>query len=311
MTDKITEPGVYDISLERYHSDCCDEPSISGSGLHTLIEENPQAYWFSSYMNPNREEPTPSKPMILGSAAHHLLLGQEKFAEKYVIRPKKLAGYAWNSNRTEHKRWLEVQAEAGKTVLLQSDIDAIRYMRDSLAKHKMIQEGLINGDVEKSMIFRRGGIWLKSRPDVVPADDIVSDLKTCADTRKFKLQRSIEDFGYDLKAALVSMALLELKGIKMREYWLVFVRTQPPYDVACHEISASYLHYGMRKVLAGVAIFEECLQTGNWHGSWNDTEEIEPSSFYKFKHEGMDDRKELPPLPMEWRPTATVSDSSN
>jgi hypothetical protein len=298
---KISEPGIYDISLEKYHSDCCDAPSISGSGMHTLLEQNPQAYWWSSYLNPNREEIKPSRAMLLGSAAHHLLLGQEKFSEQYVLRPEELAGYKWNSNRTEHKRWLAKQAEAGKTVLLPSEIDIIRYMRDSLAAHPAIKGGLINGDVEKSMIFKKGDVWVKSRPDVLPSDAVVADLKTTADTSYYALQKSIEKFGYGLKAAVAADALLQIKGIKMTQYHLVFVRTSPPYDVAVHELSSTHLHYGMRSYLAAVKIFEECLKTGNWHGSWRDTEEMEMSSFYRHKMEAMSDAKELPPLPMEWK----------
>lgn len=302
MTDKIDKPGIYDITLERYHSDCCVGPSISNSGLKQVLH-NPAEYWWDSYLNKDRPEPDPpGRPLIMGQAAHHLLLGQKQFADKFVVRPNELAGYRWNGNRMEHRRWLEKQAKAGKIVVLPDEIDAIRHMRDNLAKHPTVQAGIINGEVEKSMIWERDGIWLKNRPDVLPASDIICDLKTCADTDFFFLRRAIENHRYDMQAALSCMAMQALRGIRPREYWLVFVRTKPPYDVCALLLKSDYLHWGMRDVLAAITVFKDCLKTGNWHGSWRDTEEVGPSKWYDDSHQTASDNRELPPLPQEWMP---------
>ena len=83
---KITEPGVYDVSIDRYHSQICDGPSISSSGIRALLR-SPAHYWRTSDLNPARVEEDDKEAFILGRAAHHLLLGEKEFSRQFVIRP--------------------------------------------------------------------------------------------------------------------------------------------------------------------------------------------------------------------------------
>jgi hypothetical protein len=94
--EKITEPGCYLMPIEAYHSDCAAGPSISSSGLRQIEQESPAHYWAQSYLNPDREQEEDSEAFILGRAAHHLLLGEGSFAQKFCVRPAE-----WSDWRTK------------------------------------------------------------------------------------------------------------------------------------------------------------------------------------------------------------------
>ena len=47
---RITEPGVYRMNINDYHSDCCDAKSFSSGDLVT-ISRSGEEYWYNSVYN--------------------------------------------------------------------------------------------------------------------------------------------------------------------------------------------------------------------------------------------------------------------
>src|SRR5262249_9859680 len=88
---KITKPGVYSrVPLDLYHkADICDGPSLSASRLKWLNPDvgSPAHFYTNWPGNPRYVEGDESKAMILGRAAHHLLLGEKFFANLFVLQP--------------------------------------------------------------------------------------------------------------------------------------------------------------------------------------------------------------------------------
>src|ERR1700680_312207 len=126
----ITKPGIYSITLERYHSGkACDGPSISSSGLRKIFLESPAHYWDASPYNKDRQEPKEKKVFVLGRAAHHLLLGEDDFSTLYTCRPPKFKD--WRTDAA--KDWRTEQEAEGRTVLVPAQLDQIRGMARSLA----------------------------------------------------------------------------------------------------------------------------------------------------------------------------------
>lgn len=117
----ISTPGIYkNLPIDVYHSDCCDGPSVSSSGLREIAPPTgcPLKFWDSSYLNPNRAEQEQKDHFNLGHAVHTLLLGEDGFGQKYVVRPKE-----WKDWRTDAaKEWREEQVKAGKFVLVPEKI---------------------------------------------------------------------------------------------------------------------------------------------------------------------------------------------
>lgn len=274
MTDRIwtgkqiDEPGIWrDIPIEVYHHepDLLDGFSISSSGIRQ-VDDRPSAYWVHSPYNPNRIEREATEALNVGKAAHHLLLGEADFAEHFVIRPEQIGGKPWQGNRTECKAWMGEQAEAGLTVILPTQIEAIRRMRDSLAAHPIVQAGALNGRIERSMFAKIDDIWLRARPDVIPNDggDFV-DLKTAASVDDDSIAKSIFNSGYHVQGAVVRMVWREL-GYDFGSFVLAFLEKTPPYEVRFFEVRTQDLDLGERQARSAIRTVKECLKRGVWPG---------------------------------------------
>ena len=169
--EKIQNPGIYDLPMSIYHGDCCVGHSISSTGIRRVVAQSLRRYWWHSTLNPDRPEDDSTEAMTLGRAAHHLFLGEAGFKDHFVLRPDEAPdGRAWNGNNLSCKKWLGEQVLAGRAVITKVMLEKIRGMAASLASNVHVKEGMLNGLVEKSLIWldEETGLWLKARPDAVP-----------------------------------------------------------------------------------------------------------------------------------------------
>lgn len=286
--ERVTEPGIYSgIHIDRYHEDICAGPSISSSGLRTIFHKSPAHYFLASPYNTGKDENgeplrqfvKPTESMILGRAAHHLLLEETGFRKMYIVRPARLLGEPWQGNRTVCKNWIAEHESKGLIVLKDEQIAVIRGMRDSLAREPLIKAGILRGRVEQSLFTRDPAtkIWLKARPDAIPSDaDDFADLKTAADVDFESLERAIDDFGYYIQAAVVALCWHALTGRKIRSFNLVFVESKAPYCVAIVEIKPSEIERGVEDASLALKVFAHCLKTGEWFGPAGHTSDAKP-----------------------------------
>jgi len=266
----IKMPGIYKgIPFEKYHSGTlCIEPSISSSGLRTIFLKSPAHFWATSPLNPERIEDEESAALTVGRATHHLLFGEEGFRKRFAVRPDTMGGVKW-TGKGACKIWMEERAKEGRSVILSRDMAAIEGMAKSLFREPLVKAGLLNGDIERSLIWKdkETGIWLKSRPDAMPNDSLdFVDLKTTASVMWPDLQRAIYDYGYYQQAALVNWACLELFRVPMAHFTLVFVEKKPPHCVQIVTLKEADIQRGMRANRKALMTFAECLKTGNWPG---------------------------------------------
>jgi hypothetical protein len=280
----VAFPGIYSgIPIDRYHSaECCIEPSISSSGLRTIFNKSPKHYWYNSVYNPKRStKETGTEAKILGQATHHLLLGEQKFLSKFAIRPDTIGNEPWQGNRKACKMWLAAKAEAGLTVVTPDMIERITGMAQSLREEPLVQNGILNGLIEHSIIWKdkETGIWLKSRPDALPNDSAdFSDLKTTTSVMWEDLRRSIREFGYFQQAAMVAEGCQQVLGIAMNSFSLVFVESREPYATQIVAIKDGDIQRGIQANRYALRKFADCLSSGKWPGpgeDFNDAKYIE------------------------------------
>lgn len=261
----IRKPGLYpNLPIDTYHGDCCDGPSISSGGLRTIFTLSPAHYWVTSPLNPDRIEEDDKEAFILGRAAHHLLLGEDQFSTQFTMRPDK-----WDSWRTKDaQNWRSAEEKAGRTVLLPSQITQIRGMARSLAAHPLIEAGILNGQIEQSLIWQdeTTGVWLKSRPDAIPNQSgDFADLKTTAMTG-FKLDNEVINHRYDMQAALAAMGAKAVLDLDMTSFSFVFVEKKPPHCVDVVSLTTDDIASAMDDLRVAIDTFAHCLETDNWFG---------------------------------------------
>ena len=285
--EKIDKPGIWrGVPIEEYHGDPCAGPSISSSGLRTIWSASPAHYYAYSPYNPTRWPRKSNDAFDLGKAAHHVLLGEEEFGRHFAVRPDE-----WSDWRTKAaQEWKAAQIAAGKTVLTPDDLVAIRGMRDGLVRNLLVQAGILDGEVERSMfvVDPETGIWLRSRPDVIPtASGDFSDLKTTVSVRRDDLAKSIADFGYVMQAALLRM-VCRLLDVPFTSFSFVFVEKNPPYCARVVMLKDHELDRGEKQIRISLRMFAEGLRTGFWpgpDGEQSDAEYIEQPSWAQTRAE--------------------------
>lgn len=273
--EPITEAAmISDLPLSHYHevvsrkyTPLCDSPSISSSGLRTLFSQSPAHYWLRAPLNAQREERAETKSLILGRAAHLLLVGQPHFAREFIVRPDDLGGKPWHGNRLDCKAWLDAAAKSGKTTLTNEMVADIKGMAISLGKHPLVRAGILNGLIERSIVFRdkETGIWVKVRPDAIPTDSgDYADIKTAAEVGE-GADKSMRNFRYDIQGALVRWACREV-GLPFESFADVFVESSAPYCTDILTIASQDLDEGEADARAALRTFAHCLKTGEWFG---------------------------------------------
>lgn len=285
----ISKPGIYaNVGMAAYHHQLTVTPSISSGGLRKIENESPAHYYVSSYLNPDREPQLESEALILGRATHHLVGGEQRFFEQFVIRPDAYPEGAeypgtvgkpkpWHGGANWCKGWLADQGSSGKTVITSAQIDQIRGMADALERHPAVREGLLKGEVERSIVWQdeKTGVWLKARPDVIPVEsDMIVDLKTCASADHQSVCRALSDHGYHMQLALAYEGLKAVTGRRMTDFILVFVETRKPHAVSVKAVDLIDIEYGRRQLRRAIDRFAECLKTGEWPAYEDDDQPV-------------------------------------
>src|SRR6266446_951472 len=108
----INKAGLYvGVPMEVYHSQAiCAGPSVSSTGLRRVLEENqgsPAHFWCEWSGNPDYIEAEETDALVIGRAAHLLMLGGPFFKSEFIVRPDELPNYKtgelrrWYGNNTE------------------------------------------------------------------------------------------------------------------------------------------------------------------------------------------------------------------
>lgn len=257
--DKITVAGRYKHSMEFYHSDCCDGPSISSSEIAILATECPAKYWIQSSLNPDAKREN-NKNFNIGTAAHLLLLEPHLFAEKVVI----VGADDWRTNAAKDAR--ERALKAGKTPLLTKELEPIQAMRDALMADPVASLGLQDGQAEQSYYAKHEetGIWMKARPDYDSEKaNAIIDYKTAADVNPKELSRAVANQSYFIRAAFQKAVIDAVTG-RDNQYWFVAQEKEPPYLVTTFCLEDAAMGWG--QILAAHALrqFAKYVKIGSW-----------------------------------------------
>lgn len=277
---QITEPGIYQgLPLSEYHGnrDLFDAPSISKSSLKWLLPfhgGSPKAFWNRWKWNPNRIEPKSSDELVFGKAAHCLLLGDEVFADQFVVEPEKYPSsktkkmIKWNNNAKFCKDWHKEQAEAGLTVIKADQLKMIRRMADDAAQYDLVKQGILNGEIERTLCWKdtETGIWVTARPDACPMPGVYSDLKTTSFFDEEFLSKQLFDAGYYLQGGMTKLVCQGLR-LPFEEFYLVYVLKDDVPDTCHVPISGTAIERGERAIRWSLKTIRKCLDADHWPGA--------------------------------------------
>lgn len=260
--EPITEPGIYDMDNETYHS---HRYALSSSGARTLIESCPAIFRYE------QDHPQPTKKVWdIGNAAHKLVLGNGP-------KLRRIEHETWNTNVA--KAAVLKAREAGEIPLKPAEYQQVHDMADALRRHPVAS--LLfdpeHGTPERSLFWRdeKTGVMRRARLDWLPNPRtgrlIIPDYKTCRSAHPEKLQKAIDEFGYHQQDDWYRSACHAL-GIADETSAFVFVCQEKtaPYVITVIEVNATARRIGAARNRRALERFAECTATGHWPGYSDD-----------------------------------------
>jgi hypothetical protein len=288
--------GLYtsaEISMEKYLSDPCPEPSMSSGAAHRIITRSPYHAWYEHPRLGGNQKP-PKDSTDTGSLAHEMLLGGDgKICvikpEDYRSKPTKdepegKLPNGWTNNAIREAR--DMARDNGLLPVLPWDIADARTMsneaRAFLAKTE-IAGVLESGHGECTVLHEEDGTWFRSRPDWVNDEMRVvlhyKTTKTSASPDPF-IRGVMESFGYDMALAFYRRSWESL-GEAYRDWQHLILVQEQEAPFACSLIGLSPVKWAIadEKIARAIAIWRKCMKTGIWPAYSTQIHYAEPTSW--------------------------------
>lgn len=238
------------------------ESHLSYSSL-SYFKESPR-----SFIEYKLKEVKQTDAMLYGSMVHCLILEPDDFENRYFVLDDTVIcsqiGGAKPRATTAYKEWKSDQqaAAGGRQIVSFEDFQSAEYMalnvRDNAASAKVLRQLTKH---ERPIEWEMKNFKFRGIIDG-EGDDIICDLKTCADASPRKFQRDIISMDYHLQAALY------LKGIgQMKRYFIIAMDKNN--GVSVHELSESLIDHAINEVDTLLDRFNQCILDDDWGKSFD------------------------------------------
>lgn len=288
----IDHDGVYDrMSDEQYHG---HRDSLSSSGARKLLPPSCPAL-FRHEQDHGRP---PKRAFDLGHAAHQRVLGVGAQLEVVMKTAKDgtrspATDYVTKSAQ-EHRD--EIRA-AGAVPILAKELEVVDAMADAILQHPLAsvlfdpdrggkpEQSLFWTDPEFDVMRRARLDWMPlPRPD---GRLIVPDFKSTASAEPTAFTKSVFSYGYEVQAVFYTDGIRALGLADDVVFLFVAQEKTPPYLVTVHELDERALAIGRVRVDRALAVYEECLLTGEWPGYSSDVELVTPPLWLARQYEDL------------------------
>lgn len=246
---------------QRGSADADGPPALSASIAHLLITKSALHAWHAHpRLNPNYQQ-TESAEFDYGRAAHAVLLEGDE-SRLHVIEADD-----WRKKDAKEAR--ENARKAGKMPLLSRQIHKVRAMAKVAKEHVADSElaGIFEaGEPEKSLHWEEVGIHCRARLDWLSTDrKLILDYKTSQNANPDAFIRGpLTNYGYDTQGAFYLRGNAATGGSAHAKYvWLV-QEVEPPYVCSLVGMGPQMQEIAERKVDWARAIWQRCIQTGQW-----------------------------------------------
>lgn len=265
----VTEPGLYEMSAEEYHSDPIPGGSLSSTGARRILPPGcPALYHYE------REHGQLHRPEFdLGHAAHKLVLGAGPELARIDAKD-------WRTKKAQ-----EARAEAyerGAVPLLAVDYDHVHGMAAALRHHETAR-ALLNPDrgVAEQAIFWQDnefGVWRRAlidwRQTVSYGPPTVVDYKTTASAEPAAIRKSVARYGYHQQAPWYLDAVEFIGYPDDTAFKFIFQEKTPPYLITVAELDDTAMYIGHARNRRAIEIYRDCAAVDIWPGHSTEIETI-------------------------------------
>lgn len=283
--DPIQQPRkqILDRYLDIPFREYLEDASFASNSMLKLVGRSPAH--LRAYLD-NPESRKPSDALIVGRAAHAMVLETDSFNKYYYSIPddlKKLTkpqldaierGEPSQKALELHDKWQAIEARAhNRELIRESQIENVKKMRDALLEVKDIRNLLSIGSAEQTRYFVDSdtGVKCKMRADFVHgySQTVQVDYKTTDDARPKAFTRSIINYGYDFQAAHYKI------GGEAEYFYIIAQEKAPPYAAKLYLMTSDWLARGEALRRKYLEKYADCLSTNEWPSYATEIETLE------------------------------------
>jgi hypothetical protein len=259
----ITAPGFFpDMAADEYFADPCPTPSLTQSGIPTLLNRSPYHFAFNHpRLNPYGESNDATRAQWLGSAVHRLALGAGR-----EISEIRYPDYSSSSARDAR----DLAISNGRIPVLSRELVRARDM--AAIVRELIDEALGGAPYQTEIVIAwieqtaSGPTWCRAMVDVwCPSLGLALDpkvLRIPATAEAFG--RTAADSGYDIQAAFYARGLSAVTGGRPVRFANLVIESAPPHGAQTIMPDASARIIAEAQVDRAIELFAGCLARRNW-----------------------------------------------
>lgn len=235
-------------------------PGVSHSMLKAMA---PTPAHLPPYLAEPRE---PSAEMVLGTLTHSRILTPEEPLPRLAVKPADM-----KFSTREGKAWRAEKEGAGLLIVTEAEHEALWGMTRSVSAHPIAGHLLSEGLTEVSAFarFESGGLSClrKCRFDLIPAANVLCDVKTSSDASPQAFRRDLYEKGYATQAAYYLDLWNALMPDDPREAFVFFVvERKPPFLVASYIVAAAAIEFARERNRSRLETYMRCAAANAWPG---------------------------------------------
>lgn len=241
---------------------------------------------------------TTSPALEWGTAVHTAILEPSELGKRYALDPESpKGGYpaGWRNTKDYKAARAELMSMDGiEGLLTAQQLEDLAHIQRRVSETEIgsiVSE--LEGPCEASAFLYDSEfeLWRKCRPDkLIPAANMVCDVKTARNHRPRAFARACLDYGYHISDAYYRDTLTELLDTTIDHYVYIVVASDAPYEIAVYTLDADSVAQGRHEYRRGLAEWRECVELGRWPGSTNNIQELRiPEYAINYHQESYDD----------------------
>ncbi len=239
--------------------------NLSHSAYHAMTDRISNSYLSRLDKCPAaakvKQEETPA--MTFGRAFHCFILdGMAAFSRDVLVLPE--INRRTSAGKEEYQALVTNNPE--KAIITQEDLQSIMEMDKSVKAHPLAKNLIGTGTNEVSVFWDDpfSGLPCKARPDKVPGQNTLVDLKSIADATAHGFQSSVISFRYASQAAFYLDGINKATGGGFDLFAFIAVEKKEPYKVGVFTLSADFIEYGRQDYRRLLVVEMNCREKNLW-----------------------------------------------